>query len=341
MWFGADVMKAAILHGPGDLRLDVVADPVAGPDDLVIKVVSAGICGTDLHFRHMGPRFEGPMPLGHEFAGEVVEAGANIKSFKVGDRVAYNSNNSPADMGRGGECGGFSDYVVLREVDGHVRSLCRIPDNVSYDHAALVEPLAVSTHAVNRADIKPGETVTVFGVGPIGLGIVVALRLRGVEDIIAFDLSPLRRARAVELGARAAYDPRENDPAKTLGEARGHGQIWGVDFPKTDVYFEASGAPGLLAQIAQFCNKRSRIMMVAMQRHPVTFDGTRLMSKEISLIGASGYPTEFPEVMADLAGKVIDPEVMVTHRFPFSDFLNAFEVADDSNQAAKVLLQFD
>ena len=334
-------MKVAVLHGPGDLRLDDAQRPVAGPKDIVVKVVSAGICGTDLHFRSMGPRFDAPMALGHEFAGEVVEAGPEVASYKVGDRVAYNSNNSPADMGRGGECGGFSHYVALREVDGQVQALCKVPDNVSYDHAALVEPLSVAAHAVNRADPKPGESVAIFGVGPIGLGIVVALRMKGIEDIVAFDLSPLRRERALALGARAAFDPRETPPVEALGGLRGYGKIWGLEYPKNDIYFEVSGAAGLLSQIADFANKRSRIITVAMQRHPVTFDGTKLMSKEISVIGASGYPTEFPEVMAKLAAKTVDPEMMITHRFPFSDFLNAFEVANDANGAAKVVLQFD
>jgi (R,R)-butanediol dehydrogenase/meso-butanediol dehydrogenase/diacetyl reductase len=169
----------------------------------------------------------------------------------------------------------------------------------------------------------------------------MALRLRGVEDIIAFDLSPLRRERAVAVGARAAFDPRENAPPDILKELRGVGKIWGFDYPKTDIYFEVSGAPGLLAQIADFANKRSRIITVAMQRHPVTLDGTKLMSKEISIIGASGYPTEFPEVMGKLASQTLDPEAMITHRFPFSDFLHAFEVADNADGAAKVVLTFD
>jgi threonine dehydrogenase-like Zn-dependent dehydrogenase len=228
-------MKVAMLHAPGDLRLDETSDFSAGPADIVIKVAAAGICGTDLHFRHMGPRFDKPMALGHEFAGEVIEAGRDVTGFKVGDRVAYNSNNSPADMGRGGECGGFSDYVILREVDGHVRSLCRMPDNVSFAHASLVEPISVGAHAVNRGDPKPGESVTIFGVGPIGLGMVMALRARGIDDIIAFDLSPLRRERALALGARAAFDPRVNPPAEILGELRGHGLIWGQPYPKTDI----------------------------------------------------------------------------------------------------------
>ncbi|HMK86343.1 MAG TPA: alcohol dehydrogenase catalytic domain-containing protein [Steroidobacteraceae bacterium] len=334
-------MKVAVVHGPGDLRLDEAPPPRAGDGDVLVKVAAAGICGTDLHFRSMGPRFNRPMPLGHEFAGRVVEVGPRVKSFKVGDRVAYNSNNSPADMGRGGECGGFSDYVVLREVEGHLQSLCRVPDNVSLDHAALVEPMSVATHAVNRAKPEPHESVTVFGVGPIGLGIVMALKMRGIEDVVAFDLSPLRCERALALGARAAYDPREKPPAEVLGELRGHRDVWGVSYPLTDIYFEASGAQGLLSQIAAFCNKQSRIIIVAMQRHPVTFDGTKLMSKETSLIGAQGYPSEFPLVMEKLSAKAVDPESMITHRFPFARFMEAFETANDAHRAAKVLLQFD
>ncbi|HTZ69121.1 MAG TPA: alcohol dehydrogenase catalytic domain-containing protein [Acetobacteraceae bacterium] len=334
-------MKQAVLHGPGDLRLDDAPPPKAGPGDVVVKVAAAGICGTDLHFRNMGTRFGRPMPLGHEFAGEIIEVGPKVTSFKPGDRVAYNSYNSPADLGRGGEFGGFANYVALREVDGHVQSLCRVPENVSLEHAALVEPISVAAHAVNRADPKPSESVTIFGVGPIGLGVIIALRARGVEDIVAFDLSPLRRERALSLGAAAAYDPREHKPAEILGERRGHATLFGMTYPKTDVYIEASGARGLLPEIAGFCNKGSRIITLAIQRDPVCFDGTKLMSKELSIIGSSGYPTEFPQVMQKLADHVIDPEVMITHRFPFAKFLDAFETANNPSSAAKVLLQFD
>jgi threonine dehydrogenase-like Zn-dependent dehydrogenase len=107
------------------------------------------------------------------------------------------------------------------------------------------------------------------------------------------------------------------------------------------VYIEASGAPGLLADIATFCNKGSRIVTLAMQSAPVSLDGTKLMSKELSLLGSSGYPTEFPEVMQKLALGQVDPELLISHRFPFSDFLNAFETANDANSTAKVLLCFE
>ena len=335
-------MKIAVVHGPGDLRLDEAAKPEPGPADVLVKVRAAGICGTDLHMRHMGPRFpERPMPLGHEFAGEVVEVGSDVTSFRRGDRVAYNSYNSPADMGRGGECGGFSDYVVLRNADSMPQSLVRVPENVSLEHAALVEPISVATHAVNRADPKPGESVTLFGAGPIGLGVIMALRWRGIEDVVVFEPSPLRRERARSLGAKQVHDPFERPPADVLGELRGHASLFGMTYPKTDVYIETSGAPGLLADIAGFCSKGSRIITLAMQRQPVTLDATRIMSKEISLIGSSGYPTEFPQVMERLAHSEVDPETMITHRYKFTDFANAFETASDATKAAKVLLQFD
>jgi (R,R)-butanediol dehydrogenase / meso-butanediol dehydrogenase / diacetyl reductase len=334
-------MKIAVVHGPGDLRLDEMMPPRVGEGDVLIKVAAAGICGTDLHFRSMGSRFGRPMPIGHEFAGEIVQAGARVWSFKTGDRVAYNSYNSPADVGRGGEFGGFSPFVVLRDIDSHPQSLCPVPQQLSLEYASLVEPISVGAHAVHRASPAKGESVTIFGVGPIGLGAIMALRWRGVEDIVAFDLSPLRRERAKALGARAVYDPREHAPAATLASLRGTSALFGSTYPRTDIYIEASGAPGLLTEIASFCAKGSRIITLAVQRQPVTFDGTKLMSKEVSVIGSSGYPTEFPDVMERLARGDIDPELMVTHRFPFARFEEAFETAQDPSTAAKVLLQFD
>jgi (R,R)-butanediol dehydrogenase/meso-butanediol dehydrogenase/diacetyl reductase len=335
-------MKMAVLHGVRDLRLEHFPAPEVGPSDLMIKVASAGICGTDLHFREMGPRFpDQPMPLGHEYAGEVIAVGAQVTSYRKGDRVAYNSNNSPADMGRGGEFGGFSHYVVLRNIDEHPQSLSLLPTHVSYDHAALVEPISVGAHAVNRAAPQAGESVTLFGAGPIGLGIIMALKERGIDDIVVFDLSPLRLQLARKLGVRGAFDPREHAAKETLTELRGSGLIWGQPYPQTDLYFEATGAAGLINDIVGFCNKGSRIITLAVHRQPLTLDATKIMSKEISLIGSQGYPTEYPLVLEKIANGTIDPELMISHRFPFEQFSEAFDLANDAERAAKVVLQFD
>ncbi len=335
-------MKSAILYDPMDLRLEEVAIPSIGDNDILVKIHSSGICGTDLHFLRMGPRYPGkPMPLGHEWAGEIIQKGKHVKTFSMGDRVAYNSNNSPADMGRGGESGGLSNFVVLRNIDNHPQSLCLIPSNMSNDHAALVEPISVGTHAVNRAKLLKGETIAVFGAGPIGLGIIMTLKSRGFDDVIVFEISPFRRQLALQLGAAKAFDPTVDKPADILGAERGHGSIWGIPHPKTDVYFEASGANGLLADIIRFCNKGSRIITIALHRQPLELDGTRLMSKEISLIGASGYPVEFPEIMNSIAEGKIKPEKMISHRFNAENFIDAFKTADTPSVAAKVILHFD
>lgn len=335
-------MKMAVLHGVDDLRVETFDQPSIGPRDILVQVAAAGICGTDLHFLKMGPRFPNkPMPLGHEYAGEIIAAGKQVTAYKVGDRVSYNSNNSPADMGRGGEFGGLSDYVVLRDIDDHPQSLSLVPPCISFDHAALAEPIAVGAHAVNRADPKAHESVTLFGAGPIGLGIIMALKERGVEDIVVFDLSASRLERARNLGVRGVFDPRDKPVREVLSELRGDGHIWGIPHPKTDLYFEASGAPGLIEEIAGFCNKGSRIVTIAIHRQPLSLDGTKIMSKEISLIGSQGYPTEYPQVLEKIASGAIDPELMISHRFDFKDFLHAFAVAGDASQAAKVVLTFE
>jgi (R,R)-butanediol dehydrogenase/meso-butanediol dehydrogenase/diacetyl reductase len=337
-------MKLAVIHGPGDLRLDDVQRPKAGPDDVVIKVAATGICGSDVAYRIMGgvsgPSGK-PLPIGHEFAGEIVEVGENVRTFKVGERVAYNSFNSPADFGRGSPQAGFSNYVSLQNIDSHAQSLERLPDGVSLEHAALVEPLSVAMHAVNRADPKPGESIAIFGAGPIGLGIIIALRWRGIEDIAVFDLSKLRLDRAMALGARAAFDPRETPPAKALGELRGYADLRGHPMPSTNIYFEATGAEGLLEDIINFCHLGSRIVTVAIQKKPLTVSAGAIMGKELTLMGSLGYPKEFPEVMTKLAEGAVDPEMMISHRYPFADFLAAFETAADPASSAKVLIQFD
>jgi threonine dehydrogenase-like Zn-dependent dehydrogenase len=338
-----EAMKLAMIHGVGDLRLDDVQRPTAGPNDVVVKVAATGICGSDIAYRAMGGvsgPSDKPLAIGHEFAGEIVEAGANVASFKIGDRVAYNSYNSPADFGRGSPQAGFSNYVSLENIDAHPQSLAKLPDAVSLEHAALVEPLSVAMHAVNRADPQPGQSVAIFGVGPIGLGMVIALRWRGIEDIAVFDLSRLRLDRALALGARAAFDPRETKPADALGALRGYATLRGQQLPITDIYLDATGAPGLIEDITTFANFDSRIVTVAIQKQPMTIPGTVMMAKQLTLMGSIGYPIEFQAVIGKLAEKAVDPEMMISHRYRFEDFLEAFETAANPAAAAKVLVQF-
>ena len=197
-------MKLARIHGPGDVRLDEVPEPIAGPDDVILEVGACGICGSDLGYARLGgvqgPSPE-PMAIGHELAGAVSFVGANCGDIaKIGDRVALHPGAAGFGLGNGGPEGGFTRQLLVR---GAVlgKSLFPIPDDMSFELAALAEPLGVGMHAVDQAEVKSGDKVAVLGAGPIGLSAIATLVDRGIEDIVSIDLSETRLEVARRLGA--------------------------------------------------------------------------------------------------------------------------------------------
>jgi (R,R)-butanediol dehydrogenase/meso-butanediol dehydrogenase/diacetyl reductase len=335
-------MQVPFVHGPGDLRLGNVESPHAGPRDVVIRVATAGICGSDLGYTAVGGLAgptDQPMPLGHELSGTIVELGEQVRAFAAGDRVVLNPLFN--GVGNGGPEGGFAERLLVRDVVSQPDSLVRLPQHISFDLGALVEPLSVSLHAINRGDAKPGEKVAIYGAGPIGLGTIVALRRRGVDDIVIFDLSPLRRERALQLGARVAVDPREQSPFEVLGKLHGSTLLWGIaPAVGTDIFIEASGAPDLIPEIVGYARFGARLVVVSVQKKPVTLDFQFLLGKEMSITTAMGYPAEFPDVLAMLSSGEVDVEPMVSHRFAGTDFMAAFATASRPDAAAKVLVQY-
>ena len=167
-------MQLVRIHGPGDTRLDEVADPDPGPRDVVIDVAACGVCGSDLKYIAMGgvggPATE-PVPLGHEFSGTVSFVGAEVppEEAVVGRRVVVNpGNNSVSHIGNGGSEGAFTRQVVVREAALGGR-IFEVPDEIPFDVAALTEPIGVGMNAVDKAEIRTEDRVAIFGVGPIGL----------------------------------------------------------------------------------------------------------------------------------------------------------------------------
>ncbi|MDE2340542.1 MAG: alcohol dehydrogenase catalytic domain-containing protein, partial [Alphaproteobacteria bacterium] len=193
------------IHDTNDVRLDDYARPDHGPKDVVVKMKAVGICGSDLSYIKIGgiPTPGTLTALGHEGAGEVLHVGADVTGIAVGQPVIVNPMMTPSNIGSGGPEGAFTEELLVREARLH-DSIFPIPEGVSYEVAAMCEPLAVALHGVNRAQVKPGDKVVVFGCGPIGLGMVLWLVDRGVSDVVALDLAPERRERALALGARAA-----------------------------------------------------------------------------------------------------------------------------------------
>jgi (R,R)-butanediol dehydrogenase/meso-butanediol dehydrogenase/diacetyl reductase len=331
-------MKVPHVLGPGDLRLVDIEPPRAGPRDVVLKVSMVGICGSDLGMIARGPLRGTPAPLGHELSGVVIEVGEEVSSVAAGDRVILNPLVNM--IGNGGPEGGFAERLLVREVAGRPEQLLKLPPNVNSEVGALVEPLAVGAHAINRLGARRGDKVAIFGAGPIGLAAIVSLRQRDIEEIVVFEPSEFRRERALKLGARSAFDPLTVSAFDRLKALHGVVATMFGESPQTTHYLEASGAP-LIPDIVANARTGAVICVSSLQKKPVTLDFTQMMVRELTVTSVMGYPTELPEVLAILEGGDIDLDPMVSHRFPAHEVLRAFETARDASSAAKVIVQYE
>lgn len=332
-------MKRAQIHGPGDVRLDEVPEPEPGPDDVVIAVGACGICGSDVGYVRLGglagPTSE-PMPLGHELAGTVVEVGANVRGLVPGARVALNPTAAGAPIGNGGPEGGFAPRLRVRNA-ALGRNLFPIPDDMPFAIGALAEPLGVGMNAVDRVAVRKGEKVAILGAGPIGLTALVTLLDRGIEDVVAIDLSEKRLEVARELGAPATLNPGREDLWQGLVERHGQTHLYGMPLVGTDVFIEASGAAPLLAGLIDHAKPRARISIVALHRQPIPVSFMTVMMKQLTLQGAMEYPERY-EAMIELLGRR-DLSPMITHRFGLEAFQDAFAVAQSPDRGAKVMVE--
>lgn len=334
-------MKLLKIHGVNDVRLDDYTLPEAGPKDVVVKMKACGICGSDLSYIKVGgiPTPGTETALGHEGAGEVLRVGAEVTGVKVGDPVIINPMMTPSNIGSGGPEGAFTEELLVREAEAGV-NLLPIPDGVDFDVAAMCEPLAVAMHGVNRAEVKAGDKVVVFGCGPIGLGMILWLVNRGVTDVVALDLAPERRERALALGARAALDPTQVDLLEALGELHGRETCYFRPAVGTDAFIDAAGAPSILSDVIRVAKFHARMVITAAYMKPIEFPVGRMLTSEMTITTAVGYPTEMPEVIAAMPRLKDRIASMISHRIGFDDVLEGLKIAA-TPQSAKVMVQFD
>jgi len=329
-------MKQVHIHGPGDVRVDEVPEPEAGPRDVVVEVAACGICGSDLRYVRLGGLagpMPSPMPLGHELSGVIESVGAEAGDWKPGDRVVLNPTAGRKMIGNGGPEGGFTPRLLVREVaDGN---LFRIPDGLPLEHAALAEPLGVGMNAVNQSEAQPGEKVVIFGAGPIGLAAVATLADRGVDNVIAVDLSPRRLEIAKQLGARETINANEEDPWLRIRQLHGESPVLGTPMAGSDAYIEASGAAPVIPQIIQQAKANARLTVVALHaERPVHF--LLVMMKQLTIRGAMEYPDDYNDSIELLTRRDLTP--MISHRFPLDRFPEAFDTAKDPQAGAKILV---
>jgi threonine dehydrogenase-like Zn-dependent dehydrogenase len=335
-------MELLAIHGVGDVRVDSYQRPAAGPKDVVVKMKAVGICGSDLSYIKFGgmpAEPGGTTALGHEGAGEVLEVGKEVEGIAVGDSVIINPMMTPSNIGSGGPEGCFTQELLVREARlGD--SILPIPEGISYEVAALCEPLAVAMHGVNRANVKPGDKVVVFGCGPIGLGMLLWLNDRGITDVLALDLSEERLERARAIGVQAAFDPTKVDLraeiAKYHGEVPSYGRV-GVG---TDAFIDAAGGPNILSDVIMMAKFHSRMVVTAAYMKPIEFPVGRMLTSEMTITTAVGYPTEMPDVIAAMPRLKDKLAALISHRVPFADVLEGFALAARPD-SAKVMVAFE
>lgn len=339
------VMRAARVHGPGDVRLDEIAVPTAGPGEAIVKVAACGICGSDLGYIRQGSlsgdgQLHEPLRIGHEFAGTVVAVGEGVTGVATGTRVAVNPDL--AFIGGGGPDGAMAPYIRVSGAKVG-DTLYPLPDDLSFSEASLAEPLSVALHGLVVADVQPGDKVAILGAGPIGLCAVLMLRHRGVTDIAIFDPVEERLERARALGAGLAVNVTQEKLPDALARYHGEGSRFGSRVVETDVFVDCAGSVPALEEALSVAKYRARFSIIALHHKPLSLDLFRVMAHEILITGsiADDRRPEFGEAVDMLAAHKFDLAPLISHHFDFSQFHEALATAADGARAAKVMLTFD
>jgi threonine dehydrogenase-like Zn-dependent dehydrogenase len=331
-------MRRLTIHDVNDVRLDPYERPAAGATDVVVRMKACGICGSDLSYIKNGgiPTPGTRTALGHEGAGEILEVGSEVEGLQVGQKVIVNPMNTPSFIGSGGPEGAFTEELLVR--DGRLNdSLLPIPEGISYDVAAMCEPLAVALHGVNRAQVVAGDKLVIFGCGPIGLGMVMWAVDRGC-DVIAVDLADQRLERARTLGART-INPASEDLTAQVKALHGAEMYFGRERASTDAYIDAAGAPSILGDVVRMAKRHARHVITAAYLKPIELPAGPMLTSEMTITTAVGYPSEFPDVIAAMPRLRDKIAAMISHTLPFGEVLDGLKIAA-TPQSAKVMIRF-
>ena len=333
-------MKLLNIHDIDKVSLDPYTRPEPGPKDVVVRMKACGICGSDLSYIKNGgiPGPGKPTPLGHEGSGEVMMVGDQVEGLTIGQRVIVNPMNTPSFIGSGGPEGAFTEELLVREARLN-DSVLPIPEGIPFDIAAMCEPLAVALHGINRAEAKAGDQVAIFGCGPIGLGMVMWAIDRGCRDVIALDLSEERLERARALGAHT-INPAKEDVQARIKEIHGSHHYFNRERANTDAFIDAAGAPSILADVVAMAKKHARHVITAAYLKPIELPAGAMLTSEMTITTAVGYPDEFPEVVAAMPRLKDTIATLISHRLPFEQIIEGLGIAA-TPQSAKVMIEFE
>jgi len=338
-------MKAAVWHGGKDIRIEDVPDPIVKADEVLVRVKSAGICGSDAHaFEGKSKRRVPPLVLGHEFSGVVADIGTGVLGFQNGDRVVVEPIMScgtcePCRNGRTNICmqirfiglhipGAFAEYIAVP-----ARNCYKLPDNVSFDDAALVEPLSVATHATNMTPTKVGDNLLIIGSGVIGLMILQVARQRVGGKVFVTDLIDYKLDLARKLGADATIHSGRDDLSNRVKElTRGKG---------ADAVIEAVGIQETLQQALNAVKKGGAVTITGLLQQIMQVDIMKVVTSEITIRGDYCYTSaEFKASLDLLATGTMKLKPLVTHSFPLRSIADAVDaLTGGKEQPIKILLR--
>jgi threonine dehydrogenase-like Zn-dependent dehydrogenase len=334
----------AFVTAPGMIEFRSYERVPLDPLEVRLRVKAASICGGDLHiFKGKHPFAPLPVSVGHELAGLVIETGPAVTKVRTGDRVAVEpviacGSCNPCRRGDYHLClnisfqyrrgqGAFTPYFTA-----HEDRVFRLPDSLSYEEGALVEPLSVALHAVKKSGVRLAETTAVFGAGAIGLLVTMLLRQASGGRTFIVDVDDLRLQKGSELGAcRAIHNRREDAREVILAETDGIG---------VDRAYEAVGMEMTLRQALESLRKGGTATLLGLfEVSPASLPVNLFVQKEISLLGSQGYNWDFQDALILLDQRRLDLKPLITHRVRLDDLQSGFEILlDPAGQAVKVVV---
>lgn len=341
--------RAAIMTGIDKMEIREIDMPTPKKQEVIVKMEYVGICGSDVHYFHDGRcgdyKVEGDFILGHECAGTLVELGEDVKSLKIGDRVALEPGITCGQCefcktGRYNLCpdvvflatppvqGCYANYIAFPE-----NMAFKLPDNISTKEGALIEPLAVGMHAANQGQVKLGDSVVILGSGCIGLVTLLACKAHGATDITVVDVVPKRLEFAMKLGATRVINGASANVIDEIEKLTGGEGV--------DKVFETAGSAITIGQTPYIVKRGGTIILVGISAQEIIeFNFAKIMAKEIKIESVFRYRNIYPNAIAAISQKTIDVSGIITHEFEFEDIQSAFECAiNNKNDVVKAVIK--
>jgi len=340
-------MKAAYVVEAGKVEVREIDVPKVADEDVLIKVETAGVCGSDLHlFRGTHAFRKPPAILGHEVAGEIVEIGKDVVKFKVGDRVTVephvgcgecefceqdlvNLCTNKKAPGTPSWIGTFVEYFNAPE-----KAVYKLNDNVSYEIGTLAEPLAVAIHAIDRITVKEKDTMVILGSGTVGLLALVAAREAGYKNIICTDTQQFNLDMALKQGAKLALNPLKDDVVAKVREfTNGRG---------VDVALVAADSKVIVDQASSMVRKRGEVGIVAMITEQIPVNTYNFVFNELSLFGAMTYETKDFAKATEMINNGLDLTDFITQRVNLDDSQTGLDILNEKKEnVVKVIVEIN